>query len=109
MPFLSSLAIKLHERRPDLWIWITASAVEGAGGVFVLQAPVGEEERVHDLKPKIQEILDARGGGPKGRMGGKANSLRGRREVLDLVRESIKGADQSGADGEGCGAGEGDH
>lgn len=70
----------------SLPVLVTVGPDKGPGQ-FLLY---GNEKQVAQIGPKIATLLEGKGGGKKGRFQGKANTLKTRNAVEDLLKEFFK-------------------
>lgn len=75
---VASAALRI---RPEATLWLTAGG--GPEGLFLLAAP---KARVEALKAPLLSMLEAKGGGPAGRLQGKTALLSRSAEVIALIR-----------------------
>ncbi|MEQ1567010.1 MAG: alanyl-tRNA editing protein [Myxococcota bacterium] len=80
LPFLNAVAAAAGRAAPDAVLWLTAG--EGSEGAFLLVAP---PERIGAVKGELLDRLGAKGGGPPGRLQGKASRIDRRDDVLALL------------------------
>jgi alanyl-tRNA synthetase len=77
---LGRLAQSVLRETPGATLWLTAGADKE--GAFLL---VMEPGRLAEVGPRVLEVLEAKGGGPPGRLQGKTGRLERRDEVLALL------------------------
>jgi len=76
MGFLNQVASAAVAIRPDVTLLLTAGE---SAGVFLLVAPI---DRLNNVKSEVLEILGGRGGGPPGRLQGRATRIDRRNDAL---------------------------
>lgn len=81
MDYMNALVNELSDQ--PLPVLVTVGPDKGPGQ-FLLY---GNEKQVSQIGPKIATILEGKGGGKKGRFQGKANTLKTRDAVEDLLKE----------------------
>ena len=77
--FFNRVASAALKQVPDAILWLTAGGDDGA---FLLAGPA---DRVNAVKARVLEILGAKGGGPPGRLQGRATRLGRRGEVPGIL------------------------
>jgi len=84
--YLSSLADAVATRRPDLLLFLTASNGEEKDGAFLVAGP---PDAVTAVAPKLEKVIEGRGGGRKGRYQGKATRIDQRAAAATLLATLI--------------------
>jgi misacylated tRNA(Ala) deacylase len=80
--YLSSVADAIAARRPDLLLLLTASNGDEKEGAFLVAGPA---DAVAAAAPKLEKVIEGRGGGRKGRYQGKCVRIDQRAAAATLL------------------------